>query len=233
MTDRPDSQSRTALLYGQAALDRLAASRILLAGLGGVGLYALEALARAGVGSFVLADGDVFEASNLNRQLYALPETLGQSKVQVAAERLKKINPRAAADCRPLFITPENAPDFLRPAPDFVLDATDDVPAKAALCRAAAEAGLPVLTCLGTARRRDPARLRLARLFSTSGCPLGRALRHALKDCPAARGVMAVYSAEEPCPAPPGTPLPSSSVVPAAAGILMASHVINTLIEKP
>ncbi len=226
------SLDRTELLYGRERTESFRSKKIVLAGLGGVGLYALESLARAGLKNFILIDGDKFEESNLNRQLYALPDTLGRPKVQVARERILALSPDAAVEAKETFLNAGNAAELLAPDADFILDAVDDAEAKAALAVYALEHSIPIVSSMGTARRTDPSKITLTKLGRTEGDPLARKLRKLLRDYPQAKEIMVVLSKEAPCPVESFQPLPSSGMVPAAAGINMAAYVINTFCKN-
>ena len=218
--------TRTEQLLGADAVERLRASRVALFGLGGVGSFTAEALARAGVGHLLLVDGDRVAPSNLNRQLVALHSTLGQPKADVMAARIRDISPAVRVDARRAFYLPENADDFDLAGFDYVIDAVDTVAAKVELAVRARAVGVPLVSCMGAGNKLDPARFEVADLFATSVCPLCKAMRKALK----ARGVTAltvVYSRETPAVAcrPPG----SVSFVPAVAGLILAGVVIRAL----
>lgn len=221
-------EDRTKFLYG-AAIENFRKATILLVGLGGVGLYALEALTRAGAHRFILVDGDTFEESNLNRQLLALPETIGKPKPEVAAARVKKIHPEAEVFPHNFFITEENVKEILNPRPDFIIDAIDDAPAKAALAKAALSENIPIIICAGTARRKDPTKIKITKLEKTKDCPLAKKVRKLLKYTKGAKKIPTVISEELPAPVMGGQPLPSASTVPAVAGLTAASFVINQL----
>ena len=218
--------TRTEQLLGADAVERLRTSRVALFGLGGVGSFTAEALARAGVGHLLLVDGDNVASSNLNRQLVALHSTLGQPKADVMAARIRDISPAVRVDARRAFYLPENADDFDLAGFDYVIDAVDTVAAKVELAVRARAVGVPLVSCMGAGNKLDPARFEVADLFATSVCPLCKAMRKALK----ARGVTAltvVYSRETPAVAcrPPG----SVSFVPAVAGLILAGVVIRAL----
>jgi len=218
--------TRTEQLLGADAVERLRTSRVALFGLGGVGSFTAEALARAGVGHLLLVDGDNVAPSNLNRQLVALHSTLGQPKADVMAARIRDISPAVRVDARRAFYLPENADDFDLAGFDYVIDAVDTVAAKVELAVRACAVGVPLVSCMGAGNKLDPARFEVADLFATSVCPLCKAMRKALK----ARGVTAltvVYSRETPAVAcrPPG----SVSFVPAVAGLILAGVVIRAL----
>ena len=232
-----DPFERTRMLLGDEAMEKLARSRVAVFGLGGVGGYVVEALARSGVGALDLIDSDTVAPSNLNRQIIAAASTLGMPKVDAAEARVKSINPACAVRKSTAFFLPENAGDFDFAAWDYVADAIDTVSGKIALVLAARAAGTPIISAMGTGNKLDPSRLRLSDLYETSVCPLARVMRRELKK----RGVerlKVVWSPEEPLT--PGRPeeappagrrsIPGSAVfVPAAAGLLMASAVVRDL----
>ena len=186
MMSTPDWRSRTRLLYGDAGASLIADATILVAGLGAVGSVAVEALARTGVGHLILADFDVVEPSNINRQLYALQSTIGRAKCDVALERVRDINP----DCDVVPL-PERLPSdpyalerLLEPLPHpvVIVDAIDDIGAKAALVMHGLRIGVPVVSSMGAARRFDPSQVRTGSLGEVSGCPLAKGLRRALRE---------------------------------------------------
>ena len=223
---------RTALLYSAEKAAAFREKKIVLVGLGGVGLYALENLARAGIKDFTIIDGDVFEESNLNRQLYATLETLGQKKAEVAKERIAKIDPAIEVNAVPEFLTADNIEAIVPKDADFIIDAIDDIPAKAELILFALRNGIPIVSSMGTARRTDPSKIIITTLGKTSACPLARKLRKLLRDEPASKAVPVVMSKETPCEVEKDSPLPSSGMVPAATGINMAAFVINTFCKE-
>lgn len=223
---------RTALLYSEAKTAAFRQKKIVLVGLGGVGLYALENLARAGIKRFVLIDGDVFEPSNLNRQLYATIDTLGQKKAEAAKARIAIIDPAIEAEAVPEFLTKDNIERIVPKDADFIIDAIDDIPAKAEIIRFALRNGVPVISSMGTARRTDPSKMTVTTLGKTTACPLARKLRKLLREEPASKAVPVVMSKETPCEVEKGSPLPSSGMVPAAAGINLAAFVINTFCKE-
>ena len=227
---------REAMLIGEDAVARLGTKRVALFGLGGVGSYAAEALARCGVGHLVLIDHDTVSVSNINRQLCATEETVGRSKVAVTAARLRAINPAVEIEEREEFFLPENADTFDFASYDYVIDAIDTVAGKIAIARCASEAGVPMISCMGTGNKLDPSALRVTDLAKTSVCPLARVMRRELKKY----GIVhlpVVYSEEL-----PRTPLfspesadkrntPASiAFVPSVAGLLAASEAVKRLI---
>ena len=223
---------RTALLYSEAKTAAFRQKKIVLVGLGGVGLYALENLARAGIKRFVLIDGDVFEPSNLNRQLYATIDTLGQKKAEAAKARIASIDPAIEAESVPEFLSNDNIDDIVPKDADFIIDAIDDIPAKAEIILFALRNGIPVISSMGTARRTDPSKMTVTTLGKTTARPLARKLRKLLREEPASKAVPVVMSKETPCEVEKGSPLPSSGMVPAAAGINLAAFVINTFCKE-
>lgn len=233
--------SRTALLVGTPAIAKLQSSRVAIFGIGGVGGYVAEALARSGVGCFDLIDNDTVALTNLNRQIIATHATLGHPKVQVMAERIHAINPEAIVHVHQCFFLPENAHEFDFSKYDYVVDAVDTVAAKIALIMAAKAAGVPVISSMGAGNKMDPGKFQVADIFKTSVDPLARVMRQEMKK----RGVKklkVVYSTELPltpldaesechAEAPQRRALPgSTSFTPSAAGLLLASEVVKDLI---
>lgn len=231
--------SRTALLIGDAGLQRLAAARVLVAGVGGVGSCAVEALARAGVGCLTLVDSDLVQASNINRQVHALTTTLGRPKVAVMAERLLLINPGLQVTPLQELITPDNVSNLLEPGYDLVLDAIDSFSAKLALLKGCVEREVMVLSSMGAAGKLDPTRIQIADIADSQGCRLARKLRKELRRGGISTGVTVVYS-DEPCrlerlgePEAEGErrPLGTISYLPAAFGLFMASAAVRRLLD--
>ena len=231
--------SRSALLIGEQAILRLQQSHVAVFGLGGVGSYAAEALARAGVGTLTLVDHDTISITNLNRQLYALHSTVGQSKVVIAAQRIHDINPQCKTIPVQKFYLPENAEQLLSTDFDYVIDAIDTVSAKIDLVCRCTEMGISIISCMSTGNKLDPTRFRVEELSRTSVCPLCRVMRRELKK----RGLKqlkVVYSDE-----PPVTPAPaneitnkrqvpgSMSFVPPVAGMILAGEAIKDMIGVP
>lgn len=230
-------ESRTAQLLGQEGIDKLKNAHVILFGLGGVGGYACEALARAGVGRLTLVDGDTIAESNLNRQILALQDTVGLSKAQVAAQRVKAINPACRVEAVEMFYLPENAAQLPFAGADYVLDAVDTVTAKLEIIGRAQAAGVPVISCMGTGNKLHPEQLRLSTIEKTEGCRLAKVMR---LECRRRgyKNVQVVYS-----PEPPASPkqegekgkdgsrtVPgSTSFVPGAAGLIMAGAVIRAI----
>ncbi len=237
--------ARTEMLLGPDGLERLRGARVLVAGLGAVGSYAVEGLARAGVGYLRLADFDVVQPSNINRQLYALESTVGRQKTEVAAERIRDINPACEVDARRVFIDGETAPGLFDGGLDVVIDAIDSLNPKVALLRAARQAGLWTVSCMGAATRTDAAAIRTGDIAATEHCPLARLVRKRLRRVGVASGILCVYSVEPPRaavpagestdPVPPGfehrrgrkrPPLGSLSTLTGMFGLIAATQAI-------
>ena len=231
--------SRTELLLGAQAMERLSRCRVAVFGVGGVGGHACEALVRSGVGAFDLIDDDQVALTNLNRQIIATHSTLGRDKVEVMAERMRDINP--AVDVRPrrCFFLPENADEFPFDEYDYVVDAVDTVAAKLALIEKARAHGVPVISAMGAGNKLDPGRFRVSDISGTNTCPLARVMRRELHK----RGidhVKVVWSDEPPVQpmgeaedAPAGharrsTP-GSTAFAPAVAGLMIAGEVVKDL----
>jgi tRNA A37 threonylcarbamoyladenosine dehydratase len=223
---------RTQRLYGAAALRRFAAGRVAVVGIGGVGSYAVEALARSGIGTLVLIDDDVVEPTNMNRQLIALDPTCGQPKVAVARERVLAINPHANVLAMQRRCTAATVADLLTPRPDIVIDAIDALDDKAALITHCLQRALRIVACMGAAGRTDPTHVRYATLADVVGCPLARRLRRILRDAGLTCELPVVYSTEPPADVTRTRPLPSCCAVPAAVGLAAAALVLRTLAHE-
>ena len=236
-----DQLSRTRLLLGREAMETLRNARVAVFGLGGVGGYVVEALARSGIGALDLIDHDTISLTNINRQLLATHRTVGQSKAQAAADRVLDIDPSISVTVHETFYLPETADHFDFSQYDYVVDAIDTVTGKLMLALAAQEAGTPIISSIGTGNKLDPTAFRVADISETRGCPLARIMR---KEC-RKRGIQklkVVYSEEEPIPSrseesteelPEGRrALPGSvAFVPSVAGLILASEVIKDLIR--
>ena len=220
---------RTALLLGGEKLEKLAGSRVAVFGVGGVGGYVVEALARGGIGALDLIDNDVICLSNLNRQIIALHSTIGMAKVDAAAQRIADINPECIVRRHKCFYLPQNRAEFDFASYDYVVDAIDTVTAKIDLILAAKEAGVPVISAMGCGNKLDPTRFEVADLADTTMDPLARVMRRELKK----RGVLhvkVVYSREPAIkPREEGRTPGSVSFVPSAAGLVIAGEVIRDL----
>ena len=230
-----DQFHRTELLIGADAMERLRASRVALFGVGGVGGYAAEALARSGIGTLDLIDNDTVSVTNLNRQIIALHSTVGQYKTEVAAARIRDICPDITVNVHNCFYLPETADQFDFSQYDFVIDAIDTVKGKIGIVMQAKEAGVPVISSMGAGNKLDPAAFRVADLYQTKVCPLARVMRYELKKR-GVRSLKVVYSEEVPIqPAAsdevtqkrnvPG----SVAFVPSVAGLIIAGEVVKEL----
>ena len=229
---------RSQMLLGQAAMERLYRARVAVFGLGGVGGYAVEALARAGIGALDLVDSDTISLSNLNRQILAVHSTLGLPKVEAAKARVLDINPACQVQTHLLFFTPETAGQFDFAEFDYIVDAIDTVTGKLALVQRAWEAGTPIISCMGTGNKLDAAAFQVADISKTAMCPLARVMRKELGKR-GIRHLKVVYSQEE-AMTPQGweeeaaalgkRQIPGSmSYVPGAAGLILAGEVIKDL----
>ena len=230
-----DQYSRTRMLLGDDAMEALRRSRVAVFGVGGVGGYVVEALARSGVGALDLIDNDVVALTNLNRQIIATHDTLGRAKVDVARERVLAIDPACAVRTYQTFFLPETADAFDFSAYDYVVDAIDTVAGKLTIIERALSAGTPVISALGTGNKLDPSRLAIGDIYETSVCPLARVMRHELRRRGVAR-LKVLWSSEEPI-----VPLPteeeterrglpgSTAFVPPAGGLLIAAEVVKDL----
>ena len=235
-----DAFSRTRLLLGDAAMKRLQASRVAVFGLGGVGGYVVEALARSGIGALDLIDHDTISLTNINRQILATMDSVGSAKAEAAAQRVAAINPGIKVQALQTFFGPDTAGQFDFSQYDYVVDAIDTVTGKLALVGAAQAVGTPIISCMGTGNKLDPAKFRIADISKTSVCPLARIMR---KEC-AKRGIRhlkVLYSTEDPVPSdtavltdeelPEGRrSLPGSvAFVPSVAGLIIAGEVIKDI----
>lgn len=225
--------SRTELLFGREAMNRLAQARVAVFGIGGVGGYVAEALARSGIGTLDLFDHDTVSITNLNRQIVALHSTLGHYKVDVMKSRIADISPTITVNAHRVFFMPDNAGDYDFSVYSYVVDAVDTVTAKLEIITRAKAAGVPVISCMGTGNKRDPSKLTVTDIHRTSECPLARVMRRELR-VRDIRDVKAVYSKEPVCVRPDERPeqthiTASTAFVPSAAGLLLASEVVNTL----
>lgn len=250
---KQDQFSRTRLLIGEDGVDRLRRAHVAVFGLGGVGSYTAEALARAGVGSFSLFDDDKVCLTNINRQLIATHSSVGRLKTEVMRERILDINPNAEITAYPCFYTPDNADDYDLSQYSYIVDAIDTVSAKLELVTRASHLGVPIISCMGAGNKLDATRFEVTDIYKTEVCPLARVMRRELK----ARGVKSlkvVYSKEPAltprtegagpdcktgCVCPPGVKrhctarrqIPGSvSFVPSVAGLILAGEVIKDLL---
>ncbi|MBQ6661629.1 MAG: tRNA threonylcarbamoyladenosine dehydratase [Lachnospiraceae bacterium] len=238
-----DQFSRTQLLYGETAMKRFASCRVAVFGVGGVGGYVVEALARSGIGALDLIDNDEVCLSNINRQIIATLKTVGRDKVDVAKERIAEINPDCVVRTYKTFFLPETADQFDFHEYDYVVDAIDTVAGKIAIVEKANAAGVPVISSMGAGNKVNPAAFEVADIYDTSVCPLAKVIR---KECRKRNipSLKVVYSKEEAL-TPAGTPekeLPagskrrsipgSTAFVPSVAGLIIAGEIINDLAKQ-
>lgn len=228
--------SRTEMLIGNEKLNKLKGSYVAVFGIGGVGGFTCEALARAGVGHFMLVDNDIIDITNINRQIIATMNTIGLNKVDVMKERILSINPDAVVKVKKLFVLPDNSNEFEFEKFDYIVDAVDTVSAKIELVLKANEYNIPIISCMGTGNKLNPTMLEASDIYKTSVCPLARVMRNELKKREIKK-LKVVYSKENPIKinsiinketnkAIPG----SCSFVPSTAGLIIAGEVIKDLI---
>ncbi|MCI5668635.1 MAG: tRNA threonylcarbamoyladenosine dehydratase [Oscillospiraceae bacterium] len=247
----PDQFSRTELIFGKEAMQKLAASRVAIFGIGGVGGFTAEALARSGVGTLDLIDDDRVCLTNINRQIFATRKTVGKLKIDVAKERLLDINPDMTVNTYKTFYMPETADQFDFTQYDYVVDAIDTVTGKIELVMNADKCKTPIISSMGAGNKLDPTKFQVADIYSTSVCPLARVMRYELKKR-GIRKLKVVYSTEKPitpsedmaisckqhCICPPGTArkctqrnqIPGSTAfVPSVVGLIIAGEVIKDI----
>ena len=228
---------RTELLIGQEGMDRLRSASVILAGCGAVGGYALEGLVRAGVGRIRVVDHDVFSDSNLNRQILATTETIGKTKVEVAVQRARSINPDIDIEGMDVLVTEETVPDILSGEFDILVDAIDTLRNKTALLRASCDRRIVTFSSMGAALHLDTQSVRVAPLMKTSVCPLAASLRKSLRDCDTSN-ITAVYSTETPLVTPTDrddhgkSVLGSLPTVPAVFGMTLANEAIRHILDR-
>lgn len=224
-----NSFSRTELLLGSEAMAVLARARVAVFGIGGVGGYAVEALARSGVGSLDLIDSDVVSVTNINRQIIATQKTLGLYKVDVAKERVIDINPDIKVNTHRVFFTAESSREFDFSAYDYVVDAIDTVSGKIALIKCCRDAGTPIISSMGAGNKTDPTAFEVDDIYNTSVCPLARVMRRELRSL-GVESLKVVYSREKPLAVNSSVP-GSNAFTPPAAGLIIAGEVVKDLID--
>lgn len=229
---------RTGLLIGEEALNKLKKCRVAVFGLGGVGSYATEALARSGIGSMDIFDGDVVDITNINRQIIALESTIGMPKAEVSEKRIKDINPNINVESHNCFFNKDNQHDFDFSKYDYVVDAIDMVSSKLLLIKICKDLNVPIISSMGTGNKLNPTLIKVKDIYSTSNCPLARVMRRELRKM-SIKSLKVVCSDEIPSYTPksdednPGKRVNSSiSFVPSVAGLIIASEVIKDLIKK-
>lgn len=229
---------RTRMLIGDEAMKKLSSSVVAVFGIGGVGGYVVESLARSGVGKLVLFDNDTVSESNLNRQIIATTATIGMSKTAAAKSRALEINPDAEVETHNIFVLPENIDEIDFSHFDYVVDAVDTVSAKLAIIKKAYDLSIPVISSMGTGNKLDPTAFKISDIYKTSVCPLARVMRHELKKM-GVKKLKVLYSEEEPkkptfIPDEQGSKrsVPSSiSFVPSVAGLIIGGEVIKDIIK--
>ncbi len=226
---------RTEMLIGEENLQKLHNSKVAIFGIGGVGSYVLEGLARAGIGNFILVDADIVDETNINRQIIATKDTIGMDKVEVASSRVLSINPNAKIKTFKEFFS-KDTKGILEKDIDYIVDSVDTVSAKIELVERAKKLNIPIISCMGTGNKLDPLRLEIEDIYKTEVCPLAKVMRKELKQ----RGIESLkvlYSKEEPIKvenkgnarkATPG----SISFVPSVAGLIIAGEVVKDIINK-
>lgn len=235
---------RTALLLGEEGIERLNQAKVLVFGLGGVGSYTVEALARSGIGSLTLVDDDVVAESNINRQLVALHSTVGMAKTEVAKKRIADISPTCKVETIQMFYTPETADKISFEGYDYIVDAVDTVSAKLEILQRAQKANVPVISCMGTGNKLHPEKLCVTTIEKTQGCPLARVMRRECK-VRGLKNIPVVYSTEPPIQhkgntmqqqsntSRTGNPKKSTpgsvSFVPGCAGLMLAAEVVRAI----
>ncbi len=232
--------SRTELLIGREKLERLMNAHVLVVGMGGVGSFAAEFIARSGIGEMTIIDGDVVDPSNRNRQLPALATTHGMSKVELMADRLRQINPEIKLNVIREFVRPERVEELLAGNPDYVMDAIDSITPKLTFIKAAYARGLRIVSSMGAGAKLDPTRLQVVDISKTYNCPFAQQIRKQLKDSGISKGIKVVFSPEEPIKESlmltDGSNFKKSaygtiSYLPATFGATLASVVIRDLME--
>ncbi|MCR4621398.1 MAG: tRNA threonylcarbamoyladenosine dehydratase [Clostridiales bacterium] len=221
---------RTRMMLGDAAIEKLKNSRVAVFGLGGVGGHAFEALVRSGIGHITAVDRDVFDETNLNRQLLATRDSLGRSKAETALSRAKSIDPEADITALDLFYCAENAGFIDFASFDYVADCIDSVASKLLIIQNCLKAGVKVISCMGTGNKLDPSRLEVADISRTSVCPLARVMRRELRNRGIEKGVKVLFSTEEPIYGGEKARTPGSTAfVPGCAGLMIAAEIVRNL----
>lgn len=226
-----EAMERTAYLIGTDGVELLSQKHVALFGVGGVGGYVAEALGRAGIGTLTLVDKDTVSVSNINRQIIATYDTVGQKKTDAMAKRLQSVNPEITVFGRDCFFLPDTADEFDFTEYDYVVDAVDTVTAKLELVKRAREAGVPIISCMGTGNKLDPGQFEITDISKTSVCPLAKVMRRELRK----RGIThlkVLYSKEEPIKHEAGAVPGSISFVPPVAGLMIAGEVIKDLLRE-
>jgi len=224
--------ARSELVLGKNSIEKLKNKKVMVFGIGGVGSYVCEALARTGVGNITVVDNDVVSESNINRQIIALHSTVGMNKVDVIEARIKDINPDCNVIKKQMFYLPENADEIDFSGYDYIVDAIDTVTAKIDIICCAADLDIPIISCMGTGNKSEPSMLEITDIYKTNVCPLARVMRRELKQ----RGIKklnVLYSEEKPILPEADNPRVPGSVafVPSVAGLMIGGYVIKELIK--
>lgn len=220
---------RTKALIGKEGIDKLRKASVIIFGIGGVGSYVAEGLARAGVGRLTLVDNDNVDVSNINRQIPALHSTIGRKKADVMAERIADINPQCEVKVSDCFFLPETSNMFDFQTYDYIVDAIDTVAGKIAIIEKAFKEGIPVISSMGTGNKLDPLAFKISVIEKTKVCPLARTMRHELKKREIS-GIKVLYSEETPVKSGRRTPA-SISFVPSVAGLIIAGEVVKSVLS--
>ena len=220
--------SRTELLIGKDGVEKLKKTEVAIFGLGGVGSYVVEALARVGVGNFILVDNDIISETNINRQIIATYKTIGKPKIQIEKERILEINPNAKVEIFKEFFMPES-PDFFDKNVSYIVDAIDTITAKIELVVRAKKMNKPIISCMGTGNKLDPTKFEVTDIYKTSVCPLAKVMRKELKNRKI-DNLKVLYSKEEPIKLNNKQVPGSISFVPSVAGLIIAGEVIKDII---
>lgn len=225
-----EQYARTEMVIGKNGVEKLRSAAVMVLGIGGVGSYTAEALARAGIGKLTLVDRDTVDVTNINRQLPALYSTVGRAKAEVMAERIADIDPDCDVEAVQCFFLPETAGKFDFRGYDYVVDAIDNVTGKLAIIEKAVDEGVPVISSMGTGNKMEPSMFRIAAIEETRVCPLARVMRRELRTR-GIEGIKVLYS-EEP-PVKGKGPVPGSiSFVPSVAGLLIAGEVVRDILKS-
>lgn len=223
--------SRTEMLIGKKALEKLNNSKVAILGIGGVGSYVVEALARAGIGKFVLVDNDIVDITNINRQIIANVNTIGKAKVEVAKQRILEINPKAEVEIYQEFFLPNVELEAINEELDYIVDSVDTITAKIELITMAKKLNIPIISSMGTGNKLEATKFEVSDIYKTSVCPLAKVMRKELKK----RGIenlKVVYSKEEPIKLKEENKAPANiSFVPAVCGLIIAGEVVKDLIN--
>ena len=225
------TNERSELLLGKEALETLNDKTVLVVGVGGVGSFCVEALARTGIGHLILIDKDCVEPSNINRQLVATLDTVDQIKVNVLKERISTLNPNCIVDTYACFYDQTKDDEIFSQPIDFVVDCIDSIQSKKDLMQACIERNIPFLSSMGMARRKDPTKLVVTEVEKTSYDPMAKQIRQWKRKNRIRNKIWVVASLEQPIPVESGQPLPSAIFVPASAGLVLASECVQRLIE--